>query len=82
MDETSLIRRQLLDDLIARFESITCQLRADPTLTPVDAGALVSAACRDFNVAWEELLTGPTPTRSRLKLVVTEEENLPFNGEL
>lgn len=82
MAETMSTRRQLLDDLIARFESITCQLRADPTLTPVDAGALVSAACREFNTRWEALLTGPAPTRSRLKLVVTEEESLPFNGEL
>jgi hypothetical protein len=73
MDETSLIRRQLLDDLTARFESITCQLRADPTLTTADAGALISAACREFNAAWEELLTSPAPSRSRLKLVVRSE---------
>jgi ribosomal protein L37E len=75
MDETTLIRRQLLDDLIARFESITCQLHADPTLTIEDAGALVSAACMDFNTKWEELLTRSSTSagRSRLRLVMSKE---------
>jgi hypothetical protein len=66
------LRKQLLDDLADRFEQVSRTLNSDPTLTIEDAGALVSAACVDFNAKWEALLTRMPASGSRLKLVVTE----------
>jgi hypothetical protein len=71
--EATSLRKQLLDDLADRFESIARTLNTDPTLSIADAGALVSAACVDFNTKWEALLTRMPVSGSRLKLVVRDE---------
>jgi hypothetical protein len=65
------LRKQLLDDLTDRFESISRTLSTDPTLTIEDAGALVSAACVEFSRQWEATLTRMPASGSRLRLVLS-----------